>query len=834
MAQRSVCCFCLLALRYTGFDILPPGGFKAEQSAQYPADRAEYEALLIAEAPRILEVQTHELGNLPHPQKQAAATHHASSSAGGASSGSDAMAMVDSSRNNSSSHGSSPHPLSTTQQHTDSSSGSDAVTSPPTTALPAAASSSSAAAAAAVATTAADDDACLRWNLLKVMCFLSGMRGEMNKNPPFSLYRCCTILTRAFISPLTIGAVRTLILYFLVEILKLLATTPEEEREVVRTADLATLAAQAHDTTHCPFYSLCFHLIGQIHLQALDSPSASAAQAAETNLAADLDICDKVSTKWEFGLPILSNLHARIIQRFLSLKRTPTAPAIRALFERNQIDMAAGAGGAALSQAQPPQAAGHEDEPGLSAADRARAAAIYTSTTIPAYRPLGGGAPTIADTMSALNENFGSTLRLNDQELIDMQQRRKGLTVGTQAQGNSNFNLPPTTQPIHLNPPAMQSSALNAPPFDALSSSPAAAAAVSGPFNPSPPLEHRRLSSSDPFLSPLDPQRGLSRGLEDSMQFEIDRGGGMDSPVPTHELVSPPMQTHRMQHPPQQQQHATAAAGALYLQGTGAYAQPFGEMYPPSTQMRQSAYSGIKQEAPQQMPMQQQRASQMPPLPPLPPLPQTPYASTQQLPSWQPPSSMLPAQMPHMSEMQLREADLQRQLQALLAQQQQQQQLQHQQLQQWQRQQQQQQQQSQPQLSPYASPPPTVSGGYSMQPAPQSQQQWSPYSQQQQTPTNYMPQSQQQQQSHLPSGQQPYLGLSVDPAGGPMLSPLSGYATASPHSQPTPPQQTPPQQQRMMMTGSGGGAAAAGGDARTQQQQPQQQQPQQSQPRWTS
>ena len=815
----------LVCCRYTGFDILPPGGFAAEQTAQYPADRAEYEALLISEAPRILEVQTHELGNLPAPQKAAAASTHppSSSHSGGASlSGSDRMA-TDSSRNNSSSHGSSPHPLSSTRLQTDNSSGSEnAVTSPPTSAIPAASSSS--AAAATTSSSAADEDAGLRWSLLKIMCYLSGMRGEMNKNPPFSLYRCCTVLTRAFISPLTIGAVRTLILYFLVEILKLLATTPEEEREVVRTADLATRAAQNHDTTHCPFYSLCFHLIGQIHLQALASPVPSDADAAETHLAADLDICEKVSSKWEFGLPILANLHARIIQRFLTLKRTPSAPAIRALFERNQLDLAPG-----VALTQPPPASGQEYEPGLSAADRARAASIYTSTTIPAYRP--SSSPTIADTMSALNENFGSTLRLNDQELIDMQQRRKGLTVGTQAQGHSNFNLQPML-PIQLSPSpaasaARRPSTMDAP-YDPSSSSSAAAAAaaaaVSGPYGSSS-LEYRRSSYSDPFLSPLDPLRGRagSRGLEDSMQFEIDRGAGLDSPVPTHELVAPPV--------PSYMQHAVAPA-ASYQPGGGS--QPFAELYPSSaqTQMRQGAYpssSGIKQET-------QPMVHQLPPQVPMAPQPQAqaPYPS-HQLPPWQPQSSaapsMLPGQMPPMSDLQLREADLQRQLQALLAQQQQQQLLQQQQLQQqWQRQQQQQQvsmpppqqpqQQQQPhqQLSPYPSPPPPAGHGYSMQPSPQAQPQWNPYAQPQpqQQSTGYMPQS---QQSYLPASQ-PYPGLSVDASGGPMLSPLSGYAT-SPHTQLTPQQRQQHTPQQMMAGGAAGGAAT--GDARSQPQQQQQQ-----------
>jgi len=399
----------------------------------------------------------------------------------------------------------------------------------------------------AVATAAADDDACLRWELLKVMCFLSGTRGEVNKNPPFSLYRCLTILTKAFVSPLTIGAVRTLILYFKVVILRVLASSADEERIAVYSADLASAAAMAHDCSHCPFYSLCFHVIGQVHLHALTaSDTAERRIHTETMLARDLDVCEKVSAKWEFGSPIIQNLHARIIQKFLQLKRAPTHPLLAALLQHNGVDpTSGGAGDLAMGALESPRAPGMHDEPGLSAADRARAATIYTSSTVPVHRPtvsalpslrIGGpgigasssASASIADTVASINKHFGQTLRLTDAELIDMQQLRKTFTTGTHAPGNSNYNLPSTSRNLHLQLSPMTGRA--AAPQTATAAA-ASSGAAGGP-SVSPLLLSSRGLSSDGGLPSDSPRR-----LDDLMMFA-------DSPLPG-DCVAPPVLADR-------------------------------------------------------------------------------------------------------------------------------------------------------------------------------------------------------------------------------------------------------------------------------------------------
>lgn len=340
--------------------------------------------------------------------------------------------------------------------------------------------------------------------LLQVMCFTSGTRGELNRAPSFSLYRCLFILTKALISPLTIGAVRTLILYFKVVCLMMLTgsrRTEEETREVLHNARLATEAAQRHDTTHCPFYSLCFHVIAQVHLDALaaqwtstlaggsgdrdrdrardasfsclfsgsSSAAAVAPSDAESLLAADLHIVDIVSRKWEFGLPMLQNLHARIAAKYIEAARMPSHPSLLAIVDATQRQ--AGLGGPSKSISDVADEVEPIDEEHLAAMhpeDRDRATRIYTCTTVPAVAAAGSTTPSlpvasrssrgaaaaasfhppppsaavvdsspqsIVDTINSLDARFGTLMRLTDADLIDMNNLKKELTTGVHGGG---------------------------------------------------------------------------------------------------------------------------------------------------------------------------------------------------------------------------------------------------------------------------------------------------------------------------------------------------------------------------------------------------------------
>jgi hypothetical protein len=570
--------------------LVPPSGYAAEQRAAYPEDKAEYDALLVCEQKRIEEVSKYELRNIkPHArdeaaQEQAQAAAAAGSAAAAASSvdatvvAAAADAPMDVSRS-SEGPGAAPTPrpesgsiepspiVSATPNIIGDGSGHPsslhADAPPADTAAPSASPAASTmtdtaaddAAAAAAAAAAAHEDAHLRWSLLKVMCFLSGTRGEFQRNPPYSLYRCLIILTRAFISPLTVGAVRTLIVYFLMSILRMLAPTvtspvdgsmsspalvaqqtasddgEDELAAARRMANLATLAAQQHDTSHCPFYALCFHGVAQVHLEVLcampkadGSPVSAEVEAvqrsAEEHLALDLDIVEQGARKWEFSVPIMHNLHARIVHKYLAIKRAPKHPLLIQVLRNNQVDLNALEGGNAgparsldalvgggssssnsSNGVSSSAAAAMEDVliPGMSAADRARASAIFTSTTVPVHSRGGtvasSGAPqqglsqqqqqqqpppqpSIADTMSGLNAAFAGTLRLADAELVNMQQVRSHMAaVGASLASSSSSSSVPAiqqTQGLMLLTPSSAASSVS--PNNSQSSSAAGAA----------------------------------------------------------------------------------------------------------------------------------------------------------------------------------------------------------------------------------------------------------------------------------------------------------------------------------------------------------------------
>lgn len=238
---------------WAGIDVLPMGGFRKEQDASYYEDRIEYEKLIVTHSKRIAAVEQYELGNQPHAGRPP---------------------QVD--------FASRPATLPPLAGRTPAASiPIDAATGQPPIDMP----------------LYEEDDATLRWELLKVMCFLAATRGEFNKVPSFSLYRSLSILTKALISPLTVGAVRTLILFFKVSCLALLAVTREDMRHCLHTATLATNAAQLHDCTHCPFYALCFNLIAQVHMRYAEMSDSD----IEPLLVKDLEIVECVSRKWEFG-----------------------------------------------------------------------------------------------------------------------------------------------------------------------------------------------------------------------------------------------------------------------------------------------------------------------------------------------------------------------------------------------------------------------------------------------------------------------------------------------------------------------------------------------------
>ena len=554
---------------------------------------------------------------------------------------------------------------------------------------------------------------------------------------------------------------------------------------------------------------------------------------AELRLAQDIDICEKVSQKWEFGLPIMHNLHARTIQKFLQLKRTPKQPTIIQLFLANGVEVAGvsansngnGNGTPNLSSLLRASAGGgplDEDASvgvGLSAADRERAASIYSSTTIPSFMHDGAGGggggaqahshsssqapgPSIADTMLSLNENFGSTMRLNDAELIHMQRMRKGLTTGTHAalgQGHSNnFNLllaSPSGNPLHMSLLDFPNSLSDASASSAAAAAAATAAAAAAGVVPPSPFS-RVVSSGSTSANRLD----------ELMAYDVP------SPHGDPQLSSPP---------PFPSGSGSGSGGGILGGGGGPDQTPFGDVsdvnnvYPMKEQPSAAKYANrgqLQQQLPPQMHQSQtQRAQSWQPPPPiqqqqpLQPPPQAmqhssanfalphsrqPSMHQPQWPSLPPPISQQQQQPPLASlhgpplalsqqlsnaDLQQREQELQSQLRVLLLQQQQQQQ-QQQHFHQRHQQQQQQQQQSFADRQMYLQ---------LLQQQQQQQQQQAQLMQQQQHWNAASLHAQQQQPQHLP----PSLG-SASPLGHgygaspppPSASTSAGSASGTPPS----------------------------------------------------
>jgi hypothetical protein len=346
------------------------------------------------------------------------------------------------------------------------------------------------------------------------MCFTSGTRGEMNKPPSFSLYRSLYILTKCLISPLTVGAIRTLILYFRVVVLELLGA---EKSEILHAATLATEAAQTHDTSHCPFWSLCFHIIAQTHM-AYPSPGGPA--ESEDLLVKDLEVVEKVSHKWEFGLPMLNNLHARILQKYAHMK--PSHPVLRTLVESQRAH-------AQQAQTQNNDAVDDGLMANMSDADRERASTIFTNAI--AAAGMDKPKPSIIDTMNSLNDKFSTTMQMNEAELISMTNLRKGLTTGTHAPGIDSIHdsLSPDGVFPNIGIPAL---APIAPLISAMRMQSGASPHGAGqaPFEKSytPPVTQ--------FQRP---------GLDELMQFEI----GDDGPLPNELLQPQPMHSPSLLSP---------------------------------------------------------------------------------------------------------------------------------------------------------------------------------------------------------------------------------------------------------------------------------------------
>ena len=87
----------------------------------------------------------------------------------------------------------------------------------------------------------------------------------------------------------SLSLVRTFIRLQKTITLRLLAHDASSHHDTLLAANLAIESAQTHDVTHCPFYCLLLHAVGQIHLAHGES---------DAYIAVELDLLEKIAAKW--------------------------------------------------------------------------------------------------------------------------------------------------------------------------------------------------------------------------------------------------------------------------------------------------------------------------------------------------------------------------------------------------------------------------------------------------------------------------------------------------------------------------------------------------------